>query len=446
MKIPQSPPPFRFDQMLENLPQILAACPAPTVNGKYLHWDQLRRRKPPRALTQRDWWYGLKVQRTGAAKYTRLMDSQNRHFHYLLVDPIPERLHEIDLSLGGSIAIPEPVTNPETRDKYYVSSLIDEAITSSQIEGANTTRPIAREMLRAGRAPRDRSERMILNNFRTMQLIGELKDRPLTPELVCEIHRAVTDATLDTPSAAGRYRLPSEDIAVYSDANELLHCPPPAETLPERVEMMCDFANGKNSKIFIHPAIRSIILHFWLAYDHPFVEGNGRTARALFYWSMLHRGYWLFEYISISQMILKARSKYDYSFLYTETDDNDLTYFILYHLDVIRRAIDELRAYIQKKTQDLQALQVKLRGMQMLNHRQRALIQHALRHPGHQYTIEGHQRSHGVVYQTARTDLLDLHDRALLHKTQIGKKLCFSPVSELEHKLAGLPAPPAGWP
>ena len=64
---------------------------------------------------------------------------------------------------------------------------------------------------------------------------------------------------------------------------------------------MVEIAGG-----FIHPMIRSIILHFWLAYDHPFVDGNGRTARALFYWSMLRHGYWLFEFISISQIILKG--------------------------------------------------------------------------------------------------------------------------------------------
>src|SRR5205814_10028127 len=55
-----------------------------------------------------------------------------------------------------------------------------------------------------------------------------------------------------------------------------------------------------------HPMVRSMILHFWLAYDHPFVDGNGRTARALFYWSMLRNGYWMFEYITISKIILSG--------------------------------------------------------------------------------------------------------------------------------------------
>jgi len=57
------------------------------------------------------------------------------------------------------------------------------------------------------------------------------------------------------------------------------------------MEAMCAFVNGRDTEPFIHPAIRAMILHFWLAYDHPFVDGNGRTARALFYWAMLRPGH-----------------------------------------------------------------------------------------------------------------------------------------------------------
>jgi Fic family protein len=63
----------------------------------------------------------------------------------------------------------------------------------------------------------------------------------------------------------------------------VFHTPPPAAELPARLEAMCDFANSKTPDTFIHPVVRGIFLHFWLAYDHPFVDGNGRTARALFY-------------------------------------------------------------------------------------------------------------------------------------------------------------------
>lgn len=408
------------------------------LEGKYLHWDKLIRYAPPADLTHEEWWLGIKLGRNQLYKNISLQDKDGQPFKFLVTDPIPEQLHLIDLGAGGRIGVPEPVTNPETKDQYYVSSLIEEAITSSQLEGAITTREVAKEMIRAGRPPRDRSERMILNNFLTMQRISKLKDRPLTKALVLELHGLVTNSTLHDPSAAGRFRQEGENIIIGNEQGDVFHAPPPAEELEDRIGVMCDFANGKIPDYFIHPVIRSIILHFWLAYDHPFVDGNGRTARALFYWSMLHYGFWLCEYLSISRIILKAPTKYGRAFLYTETDDNDLTYFILHQIEVIRRALDELHKYIETRAEKLKAMERDLRGMVLLNHRQRALISHALRHPHHRYTIEGHKRSHNVVYQTARTDLLDLKNRGVLSAWKVGKIWYFTPTLDMEAKLEEL--------
>ena len=443
MKMPKNPPSIEiiWEQIKadkELIPKIFGERFAPLVKGKYLHWDKLLYYPPPKDLTHEQWWLALKIQRRNLLKQVSLNDKKGQPFQHLEVDPIPEMLHKIDQGAGGFIQMPEQITNPDTKEQYYVSSLIQEAITSSQLEGAATTRRVAKEMIKTGRPPRDRSERMILNNFRTMQQIGKIKDKPLSKELVFEIHRLVTEGTLDDSSTVGRFRTANEKRVVGDMYNEVFHDPPPADKLEKRMAAMCDFANGKTPKYFIHPVIRSIILHFWLAYDHPFVDGNGRTARALFYWSMLRHGFWLFEFISISQIIRKAPAKYGRAFLYTETDDNDLTYFIIYHLDVIRRAIKELHEYIKRKTEKLQTIERELRGIVVLNHRQRALISHALRHPHQLYTIKSHQTSHNVVYQTSRLDLFDLELRGLLKCHKVGRMWHFTPVDELEERLAKL--------
>ncbi|MBV9489225.1 MAG: Fic family protein [Verrucomicrobia bacterium] len=231
--------------------------------------------------------------------------------------------------------MPEPITNSHTRNQYLMSSLINEAITSSQLEGAVTTREVTKEMLRTGRKPLNRSEAMILNNYLTMRRIIELKAQPLSCELVFEIHRLVTEGTLDDPSAAGRFRRVDEAVRVEGVDGEVFHVPPKADELPVRIERMCAFGNAQTPDYFVHPVIRAILLHLWLAYDHPFIDGNGRTARALFYWSMLNNEYWLFEYISISDILLRSPRAYYLAFLYTETDSNDATYFINHHLEII---------------------------------------------------------------------------------------------------------------
>lgn len=437
IKMPESPPtgrefwqsytPEHFRKMVEQVPE-------PTVRGRYCHWDKLRYLTPPGGLNHHEWWFTLKLRRAGA-KRIPLKDKSGDNFSFNVVDPLPECMHHVDSLAHGAIQQPEPVTNPETRDSYVVRSLIEESITSSQLEGASTTRAVAKKMIREGRAPRDRSERMILNNYRTMQHILEIQNKEITPDLICEIHRMVTDGTLDDPSASGRYRRPDEQVVVEDAYGEVLHVPPPARELEIRISEMCKFANCQTPGGFVHPMLRSMILHFWLAYDHPFVDGNGRTARALFYWSMLKQGYWLFEFVTISQIIQKGPAKYGEAFLYSETDDNDLTYFLLYHASVVRRAIDELYRYIDRHSRQLAEAQKVLQGFTVLNHRQRELISHALRHPGQPYTIESHRRSHNVVYETARSDLMDLAERKLMEKRKVGETWLFIPSVDMTEKL-----------
>lgn len=439
MKLPQFPP--DFDKLFAEIGQqkrlgdVIRLADRLHFETEYHHWDELRHHPVHKGFSHEEWWCALKLKRKAAYREVPLLDKAGRPFHFFIPSSVQRLLHEIDFGAGAYIGMPDPIANPQTRDRYLVSSLIQEAITSSQLEGAVTTREVAKEMIRSGRTPRDKSERMILNNFRTMQEIIRLKDQPMSIPLLLDLHRRVTDRTLDNPAAAGRFRHPNEPVRVMDGEGQIYHEPPLAEQLEERAQRLCDFANGKTPELFVPPAIRAIILHFWLAYDHPFVDGNGRTARALFYWSMLHSGFWLFEFISISNILVKAPSKYAHAFLFTETDDNDLNYFILHQADVIRRAIEALHTYIDRKRRETETAETRLRVLRQLNHRQQALITHALRHPGQEYTVESHRVSHAVAYATARADLLDLKRLGLLKQGARGKTMVFEPATDLSERL-----------
>jgi len=420
----------------ERVGRVFAHANRPTVEGRYMHWDSIRHRTPPDQLTAREWWFALKFARRPLLRPMPLLDAAGAPFQLAMPDPALEMLHQIDQQASGEIALAEEVTNPATRDRYLVSSLIEESITSSQLEGANTTRRVAKEMLRTGRPARTKDERMIANNFRAMNAVRSWLGEPLTVERVLELHRVVTDGTLDHPDAAGRFQLPDEErVTVIDPDNDVVFVPPPADELQERAKAMVAFANGEGQQEgFLHPVMRSVLLHFWLAHDHPFEDGNGRTARALFYWSMLRNGYWLAEFLSISRILRRAPMQYGRSFLYTETDERDATYFALHQLGVILRSIEELRRYLQRKMQEKREVEKSLRALD-LNHRQVALISHAMRHPDADYTFRSHQRSHGVVYQSARSDLLDLEQRGLITRCQLGKTFHFQPVPDLMERL-----------
>lgn len=445
MKLPNAPKPLDelLDAHREHLPKLVQTAFHPTVNDRYVHWDTLRHLDPPGGLDHEQWWVGIKLSRFGDLRRLPLCDAGGRPFTYTLPGRVQDALHRIDRRASGWVGTSEPVVNEGVRDRFIINSLIDEAVTSSQLEGASTTRSVAAEMIRAGRRPRDRSERMILNNYRAMQTVRGMQGAPLTLDALLSLHATVTADTLDDSNAAGRMQTPGEERVRVWDRLEhrLLHTPPPAEQLPERMEALIRFANQNGADgPFLHPVVRAIAIHFWLAYDHPFEDGNGRTARALFYWAMLRDRYWMCEFISISGLLKQAPARYARAFLHTETDGNDLTYFIVHQVDVLLRALDELDAYVARKIEEVRHVERLLRRSTDLNHRQLALLSHAIRHPEGEYTMRSHMTSHRVAYATARADLYRLAELGLLERRLIGRKTnVFSVPVDLEDRVRSLP-------
>jgi Fic family protein len=408
-------------------------------NNEGWNWEDSSYRARLAGLTARQLWLLIKMSRTTDRRAVALTDKAGRPFTYRLPPAAHRVLHLIDTNLGGTIGAAIPQLNTEDEQKrYLLTALREEAIASSQIEGAAVTREVAKEMLRTARKPRTKDERMILNNYQTILMLNRQRKQALTTELLCEVQRSLTDGTFDEPEAVGRFRTADENILVWDDEDgEPLHVPPVADELAERIQKLCDFANAEviasDKNEFIHPAIRAILLHFWLAYDHPFVDGNGRTARALFYWSMLRDGYWLAEYLTISTIIKGQQKQYARAYLNTELDDNDLTYFILYHLGVIERSIIAFREYLDRKTSEQREHVQLLAGP--FNSRQRALLLLAIRNPAARFTYESHARSHGVTVPTARADLLHLEKLGLLKGNRAGRHFEFSPVAGMEERL-----------
>jgi Fic family protein len=418
----------------------LRATRMESSGDRYAHWDKLQRLQPPNGLSTEEWWLGIKTGRLAEARFLPLRDTDGTQFRFGLPDLVLRRLHRIDQRASGEVAMEEVVTSEkQAGQRFLVNSLMEEAIRSSQLEGATTSRRVAKEMLRTGRRPRDRGERMIVNNYRALQFVREEMGKTLTLDAILELHKIVTEGTLDDPSAAGRLqRVGEERVAVFDRDEEErpVHIPPSADELPERMRLLCDFANERESgDKFIHPVVQAILLHFWLAYDHPFEDGNGRTARILFSWLMQQRGYWLIEYLPISPIIREAPAKYGRAFMESENDEGDATYFLVHQLEVIEKALDKHDVYIQRKIGEVRDVERLLQDTDGLNHRQLALLTDAVRNPDGIYTFGSHATSHRVTHETARTDLSRLAERGLLLRRSKGRGYTFEPVPDLVARL-----------
>ena len=404
------------------------------IDGKYLTKDELKHR-----MGQKDFngmWDLLKMSRSLSAS---VLPYEPRKIWYVLTPEIYESLHLCDQDLANVLRLTEQSASAATD---YVSEILsDEAISSSQLEGAVTTAVVAREILRKKKEPQNKDERMIVNNHLAMQFIRENTDVALTPEFICKIQEIVTKDTLDEPEYSGVFRTTDDVWLRDLRTDEEVYHPPKAAEIPRLISALCDFANAdKNADKprFIHPMIVGIALHFLIGYIHPFYDGNGRTARALFYWYVLSREYRLFEYIPISKMIKQSPGKYRDAYVATENDDLDLTYFILYNLSCVDKARKALHEHIENLKNQKSASAAKVAELSDLkNIRQGNILTYMLEYKGEEFGIDEIAKRFGVTYQTARTDLMHLNALGYLWMRKRGKAQYYSVNSEWRER-AGL--------
>lgn len=416
MKIPQSPPEDAalFEQFNDEIIALLSANRFNDNRSKeiqelvrryndrqYLPWDKLRRQRPLPASPEAVWVL-LRFQREGKSRELHFGDET---FRFAVIEKFQKELHLIDKSSPAAIDWlgAEPLSE-SAREQYLVNSLMEEAIASSRLEGAATTRDVAKRFLREGKRPKTHAERMILNNYRTITHLKTIKDEPLTTELIIRIHQEITQETMDVVEDEWRYRT-SNDILVKDkvDATRVYHYPPDFEKVPGMIDDLCQFANGDGE--FIHPTVKAIIIHFLIGYIHPFNDGNGRTARALFYWYALKHNYGLFEYLSISNIFLRGPARYTRAFLYSETDRNDMTYFIDFNLEIIGQAFDRLKAYVMKKQREEQESLRLIETLPGLSFRQAEILKDFIKHPYRPFTAREVAGTFRVSLPTARHDL-----------------------------------------
>lgn len=385
------------------------------INESYLYWSEVKYKTLPEGLLPMELWACVKLSRM----LQRVSVWNKYGISFTMTNQIQRLCHNFDMNFGGSWGS-NSIIPANNKEQYLISSLMEEAISSSQMEGASTTRKVAKEMLRKSISPRSRSEQMIFNNYNSIRFIVENKEKSLTPELLLKVHSLMTYRTLENQEDEGRFRDNDEVVVENSITHEVVHTPPCFTEIPQFVDSLCKFFNEDKDKVFIHPIIRAIIIHFMIAYIHPFVDGNGRTARALFYWHMLKKGYWLTEYLSISRVIYKSKATYEKAYLYAEADENDIGYFISYNLRVLDLAFKDLQHYIEMKISQKQQTSDYLK-LGNINERQAIILSLFSNNSKTVLTIKELQNRFAISHPTAKLDIDSLVERGFLQKIPVNK-------------------------
>lgn len=386
------------------------------IEDEYLYWDKVKYLTPKGVDPQLFW---------GAVKMKRQMQLQTIRFgkytfSFMITPLMQSLLHEFDLKMGGSLSA-NGVISPRDRQIYLVNSIMEEAIASSQMEGASTTRKVAKDMLRKELRPKNRSQQMIVNNYATIKQLVEEKGQVLDLNMLLDIHRSITTNTLDNPEDEGRLRQTDDIYVIDAITGSVAHTPPSHTEIEELLHDLFAFASDKDKSNFIHPIIKGIILHFMLAWIHPFVDGNGRTARSLVYWYMLKKDYWMTEYLSISRVIYKNKKRYERMFLYTEADHMNMTYFIQHNLQVMKKAYEDLKTYLSVKMEERNSV-LQYCDIEGINERQMQILKIINDTPSLVLTSLEVSNRFGVSDKTARTDLKVLTELGYLKRIAINKK------------------------
>lgn len=434
----KSPPVVGFDNLpTVDIEKFLNYClefDAIDQKGRYLCWEDFGYRNPQDTELK---WIATKFNRQKNRIYLQFADME---ISFCLPHNINALLHQIDKMGGGFIGTPKrDGFRSKDQNVFLVHSLsMEEAISSAQLEGASTTRRIAKDMLLQARKPKNHSEKMILNNYQLMRLACDLKDEPLTIDLILRLHETATEGAIDNHAIPGSFRT-SNDIFISNGYGEIIHTPPDCSQIQDLMNALIDFANRneeENETRFIHPVLKAIIIHFMLSHIHPFGDGNGRTARALFYWYLLKNGYWLFEYLSISKHLLAAPKQYAKAFVDSQQDGNDVTYFLYHQLHVIIKSMNDLQSYIAKKQNELQdisalAANFSAKNNVKFNQRQLQILKDALQKQGVGFSSKQISAKYGISDNTARKDLMELRSMGLLGAIKDSKTTVFVAVSRL---------------
>jgi len=399
------------------------------LGHEYIYWDKMRHKEPtPKEISKEELWMVIKIFRKSQSIESIILDKNKNNFKWSKLDYFEEFFHEVDMGMGGELFVEKEGLKKANKQKLITRGIMEEAIASSQLEGAKTSRKAAKKMLREGRKPKNESEQMILNNYFSMKTIEEsYKNRKMSLDFILELHSLITKDTLDSEGRIPRMRKEGEPIYVNEPITDLIyHEGPDIVFVKQELKKLIEFANNNlENQNFIHPIIKAIMIHFWVGYLHPFTDGNGRLARLLFYWYLIKEGYWAFVYLPISKVIKLSQEQYSMAYVYSEQDDNDLTYFIDYNIKKIKLAIKEFKEYLIKQSRENIQMKKKSELKYNLNVRQVQLLQYLHGDPDEKTNLVIHMNINQITKMTAITDLKDLVEKKFLTSDKQGRSVYY---------------------
>jgi Fic family protein len=383
------------------------------TQDRYVPLDDIKYRIESLGYKKDDW----KELRLNIEKHRKLasvpffVDSMEKKFWFFPSDSIIKKVNDVE-HIGNKL-FDKIESKSNFKDEFLINAKIEEAITSAIYEGANSTRAKAKQLIASNQKPKNKDEWMIVNNYNAMKWIKENSYKAISTDLIQDIHAIVTTNTLSGDDAAfsGKFR----NDTVYIGNHVGIEYGKINEVLNETIKLCVD------NKRYLHGLVKGILLHYFIAHVHPFFDGNGRTARTLFYFKSMKNDLKFVELLSVSAYLKNNGNRYEKAFDNVVNNQYDLTYFVDFCLDSLLTALKRVEDKIKYlfKISDIQK-EYNLTNTQIM------LLQKLALNKFVTISSNEYSKERGRTREIGRKELKDLFKKKFLIEKKQGKKLVYS--------------------
>ena len=305
---------------------------------------------------------------------------------------------------------------------YGTKALEEEIVATSAIESIDFNRDSVRNIMK-GLAPKDEEENRIFGLKQGFEFISH-KENKITEENIYKLYMMTIGNFLDDESRLEQGNFYRHDT-VYVMSDKVEHSGIDHKKLPEYMKSLVEFANVKDN---INDLLKATMLHFYIAYLHPYFDGNGRMARLIQMWFLIQKGYESTLFVPFSSYVEKSRKKYYDA--YTLVEENyklsgviDITPFLVYFIQNVYEKMtgDTVKANtLEKYNSALSAGEI--------TQKEAKLWQFVLStYAGDTFTTKQLERDFGdAAFATVRSFVLKFTDLGLLNAQKMKNKVLYS--------------------
>ena len=302
---------------------------------------------------------------------------------------------------------------------YGIQAMENEILATFNIEQIDTSRESVRKIL-SGYAPSNENENRILGMKKGLEFIAD-PSHQITKETIFQLYQMTIGDFLpeDDRLLPGQYY---RHDAVYIVGTQVEHMGLPWQKLDEYMNDLIRFIQQDSDW---NDLLKAALIHFYLAYLHPYFDGNGRMARLMHLWYLVQQGYSSALFVPLSQYIEKSRGKYYQAYTLAEQNAHisgvlDVTPFFVYFIDQVYHKLNPVQPSVESSHILHQAL-----AQHSVTEKEYALWQFILSAYGsEEFSTKQLEKDFGnAAYATIRSFVLKFEKLGLLSSTRYSNRI-----------------------